>query len=143
MTDRKTYLAYRLVALLIAAVCAVVGLMLLLGFMQGTILPAAASGGMVLATNHWGSYLAGLTGALFLVWSILLAATLRDPARGHAIAVASAAGLLLLGFVNLLARFSGEYGEAGGWQKLVTDTFALAALSLIWLSPTEPPSQGD
>jgi len=116
--------------------------MLLLGFMQGTILPAAASGGRLLATNHWGSYLAGLAGALLLVWSILLAATLRDPVRGHAIAVGSAAGLLLLGFVNLLARFSGEYGEAGGWQKLVTSTATLAALSLIWLSPTEPPERG-
>jgi hypothetical protein len=131
------FLAYRVVAGLVAAFCFLVGTLFVIGFLDRALFQVLAR--PLFATDHWGYYILGFAGVALLAWGGCLVGAVRRPTASPGIANVTAGGLVLAAILRLLAWYSGEYRVAGDQLRFEAAVLVVLALGLVWLRPSDAP----
>ncbi len=131
---RRTYLFYRALAGVSAALCFLIGTLFIAAFLDRALFQVFAH--PLFDTNYWGYYIAAFAGSALIAWGGCLVAAVRRPEEAAGVGTATAAALILGSIVRLLARYSGEYRTADDPFRFEAAAMALVALAFVWLRPS-------
>jgi hypothetical protein len=129
------FVAYRVVAGLVAAFCFVFGTLFVVAFLDRTLFQVLAR--PLFATDHWGYYILGFSGVALFAWGGCLVGAVRRPTASPGIANVTAGGLVLAAILRLLAWYAGEYRLAGDQLRVEAAVLVVLALGLVWLRPPD------
>jgi hypothetical protein len=131
----RGHFTFRILCVVLMVLCAVTGVILIVGFFRALILPSENVGAPLIPANYWGFYMAAFAGILLITWAGFLLLALRDPVLARGIGFVTAIGLILNSLLRLVAWASGEFAEVGNVPRVEAAIMLLIALMLIWTTP--------
>jgi hypothetical protein len=131
----SSHLSYRILSAVMVAALFLIGVVLLRGFVAGTVLPGSVGTSAPVPTNYWGFYMMGFAGAALWAWGACLVSAVIAPATARTVGTATAFGLVVNAIFRLIAWFSGEYAEAHNLPRIEAAVMLILALAFIWLRP--------